>query len=93
MRSTSSFGRPIRESSAKGRKYDTRGNRTKLIDPDNNVRAFSYDPNSRLVSFTDGERLIITIAYDANGNLTTVTGSGSTITLFWDGGDYLQERS
>ena len=65
--------------------YTATGDTSKIIYPDSTFEAWTYDAESRKISYQDRGERITQYAYDANSNLILTTyPDGSTIQQFYD---------
>jgi len=70
--------------------YDSRGNRTLVIDALGNHTAFAYDSGSRLTTITYPDSTTTTFAYDYRGRRISVTDqNGKTTSYAYDDADRL----
>lgn len=76
--------------------YDSRDRLTDVVYPDNAKLHYGYDAagqkTEEIVSTPDGQSQAIDYAYDAAGNLWTVTANGKTFTYHYDDANRKTER-
>ena len=76
---TDTYGKIIRY------EYDTVGNLSKLIYPDNTAVTYAYDANRNLIRVTDWANRVTSYTYDVNNNVVGVTKpDGSVTTTVYD---------
>ncbi len=62
--------------------FNAEGQITEHEDRNNNITAYAYDVDGKLITITDPVGLITTFAYDINGLLETVTDPATRVTNF-----------
>jgi RHS repeat-associated protein len=60
--------------------FDSSGNFTKAVLPDDNTQQYTYNGFSERLTYTDPTNYITSYGYDANGNLTKITDALNDVT-------------